>query len=133
MALEKDHRFSMVFNESWLESYWKSMARIVSSNKSSVAKKKKKPSGIRTRNHWRKEENPRKDFFKSSKTLENDCSKSQRWEAVLLTIVIVKIVRYFSIFHSVRIILSFPLLFILIFSKFNLSFSKLIFVFCFWT
>ena len=61
MATEKDYSSFMGFNESWLESYWKSMPRIESSNKSSVTKK---PSSIRTCNHWRIEEDPRKDLFK---------------------------------------------------------------------
>ena len=46
MTSEKENYSSA--NESWLESYWKSMARIESSDKSSVTKK---PSRIRTHIH----------------------------------------------------------------------------------
>ena len=54
MASEKEDYFStMAFSESWFESYWKSMARIESSNKSLVTKMS---SGIRMCNHWKMEE-----------------------------------------------------------------------------
>ena len=67
VASEKqDYSSAMVFNESWLEFYWKSMARIEYSKKLSVPPKL---SGIRTCNHWRTEENPRKDLFKSHQKL----------------------------------------------------------------
>ena len=63
MASEKeDCSSAMTFHESWLESYWKFMARIESLNKSLATKK---ISGIRMCNHWRIEKNPRKDSFKS--------------------------------------------------------------------
>ena len=40
MASEKeDYSFAIMFNESWLKFYWKSMATIESSNKLSVTKK----------------------------------------------------------------------------------------------
>ena len=120
---------SMVLSEKWLESYWKSMARIESSNKLLITKK---PSGISKYNHWRKEGNPRKDFFKSHK-------KFWKWLQQMIKrrghcIHWWKMFEFYN-FNIIQIILSFPLLsiFLLIFRKFNLSFSKMSFIFIFCT
>lgn len=66
MASGKEkYNSAIAFNVSWLEFNWKSMARIESLNKSDT----KNPSGIRTCNHWKIEEIPRKDLFKSHQKL----------------------------------------------------------------
>ena len=66
-ALEnEDYNSAIAFKKSWFESYWKSMARIESSNKSSV---RKKATEIRIYNHCRMGENPWKDLFKSNQKL----------------------------------------------------------------
>ena len=69
MASEKqDYSSAMAINESWLESYWKFMPKIVSSNKSSVTKNLQELEHV-TIEEWKKI--PEKTCSNLIKTLEN--------------------------------------------------------------
>ena len=127
MASKKeDYSTAIAFNKSWLEFYWKSMARIEKLNKLSVTKY---PSRIRSCNQWRVEENPRKDLFKSHEKLYKMIAASYKDERPCCWLLILWKMFNFSYCTNNFFFSSF--VFLLIFYKVNQFFSKLSFIFLF--
>ena len=134
LAWEKKNKITILLwpPESWLEFDWKSMTITQSSKNCQLPKPLQELERITIEGLKKISENTCANLIKKlSKTIAASLKDERPWYWQLL--LWKKFI--FSIFHTVRIIWSFPVLFIflLIFCKFNLSLFKLIFIFFYYT